>query len=228
MYLRFKPEEETGKRTFRMESSDAGYTLKAFGLYDKMRGGKITIYGVPQGGDLTGDLYGSARIDGFRVKSAPALAKLLGAMSLNGANDLLTNDGVSFARLESDFEWQFRDQGNFLVMKDGRTSGSSLGLTFDGSVDQATNEMTVKGTIVPVSGVNKAIGNIPLIGNILTGGDALIAATYSMTGPANDPKVSVNPLSVLAPGFLRKILFEGSTPKAPAKEAPKVENNTNQ
>jgi len=186
-----------------------------------MRGGKITIYGVPEGGDVTGDLFGSARIDNFRVKSAPALAKLLGAMSLNGANDLLRNDGVSFARLESDFEWQFRDQGNFLVMKEGRTSGSSLGLTFDGSVDQAANQMDIRGTIVPVSGVNNIVGNIPLIGNILTGGDALIAATYTMRGPTSDPKVAVNPLSVLAPGFLRKILFEGGVPKTPAKtEAP--------
>jgi hypothetical protein len=216
MYLRFKPEEGTGKRTFRMESTDAGYTLRAFGLYDKMRGGKITIYGVPQSGDLTGDLYGSARIDNFRVRSTPVLAKLLGAMSMNGVNDLLNNEGVSFGRLESDFEWQFRDQGNFLVMKDGRTSGSSLGLTFDGSVDQVSNEMNIKGTIVPVSGVNKAIGNIPVIGNILTGGDALIAATYTVSGPASDPAVTVNPLSVLAPGFLRKILFEGSAAQSEA------------
>ena len=220
MYLRFKPEDETGKRTFRLESTDAGYTLKAFGLYDKARGGKLTIYGEPHQGDLTGNLYGSARMDNFHVKSAPALAKLLGAMSLIGVQDLLKNEGVFFTRLESDFEWQFREGGNFLVVKDGRTSGSSLGLTFDGSVDQAAARMDISGTIVPISGINKVIGSLPVIGDILTGGDALIAATYKMSGPTEDPKVSVNPLSVLAPGFLRKILFEGggsgnvSPPKA--------------
>lgn len=220
MYLRFKPEAETGKRTFRLESTDAGYTLKAFGLYDKARGGKLTIYGQPAKGDLTGDLYGSARMDNFHVKGAPALAKLLGAMSMVGVQNLLNNEGVSFARLESDFEWQFHDGGNFLVVKDGRTSGSSLGLTFDGSVDQAQDRMDISGTIVPVSGINNVIGQIPLIGNILTGGDALIAATYKIAGPTADPKVSVNPLSVLAPGFLRKILFESAPKTAPGAETP--------
>ena len=210
MYLRFKPETGTGKRTFHLESSDAGYTLKAFGLYDKARGGKLVIYGQPQQGDAKGDLYGTAKMENFRVKSAPALAKLLSAMSLNGAQDLLKNDGLAFAKLESDFEWRFRESGNLLVVKDGRTSGSSLGLTFEGVVNQGTNETDISGTVIPLSGVNKALGDIPLIGPLLTGGDALIAATYTMKGPSNDPNVSVNPLSVLAPGFLRKILFEGS------------------
>lgn len=208
MYLRFRPEAESGKRTFRLESSDAGHTLKAFGLYDKMAGGSMIIYGQPRGGDLTGDLYGRATIRDFRVKKAPALAKLLGAMSLQGAQNLLRNDGVGFAKLESDFEWQFRENGNLLVMKEGRTSGSSLGLTFEGVANQGDNTMNVSGTIIPVSDVNKAIGDIPLIGNILTGGDALIAATYSLKGAASDPKVLINPLSVLAPGFLRKLFFE--------------------
>lgn len=217
MYLRFKPEEVSGKRTFRMESTDAGYTLKAFGLYDKVRGGKLTIYGQPARGDLKGDLYGQARMDDFRVKGAPALAKLLGAMSLNGVQDLLRNEGVFFQRLESDFEWQFHDDGNFLVVRQGRTSGSSLGLTFEGNVDQGQGTMDLSGTIVPMSGINNMVGNIPVIGQILTGGDALIAATYKIAGPTEDPKVSVNPLSVLAPGFLRKILFEGDPKDAPQR-----------
>lgn len=209
MYLRFKPEADTGKRTFRMESSDAGYALKVFGLYDKARGGHITIYGQPHSGDKKGDLYGIAKMEDFRVKGAPALAKLLGATSMNGAQDLLKNDGLHFAKLESDFEWRFREQGNLLVVKEGRTSGSSLGLTFEGVVNQATNETDVSGTIIPLSGLNQALGQIPLVGTLLSGGGgALFAATYKMSGPSNDPTISINPLSVLAPGFLRRILFE--------------------
>ena len=208
MYLRFKPEEGTGKRTFRLESSDAGHTLKVFGLYDKVRGGTLVVYGQPEKGDLKGNLFGTAKMENFEVKGAPVLAKLLSVMSLAGVQNLLNNEGLMFAKLESEFEWRFRDEGNLLVMKDGRTSGSSIGLTFEGLVNQANNTMDVSGTIIPVSGVNKAISEIPLIGNILTGGDALIAATYTISGPASDAKVAVNPLSVLAPGFLRKIFFE--------------------
>lgn len=217
IYLRFKPEEDTGKRTFRMESSDAGYTLKAFGLYGKAKGGKLTIYGQPAEGDNKGNLYGQARIDDFHVKGAPVLAKLIDAMSMKGVQNLLKNDGVAFKRLESDFEWQFHDGGNFLVVRDGRTSGSSLGLTFEGNFDQAKDEVDFSGTIVPISGVNNVVGNIPVIGDILTGGGALIAATYSIKGSARDPKVAVNPLSALAPGFLRKILFEKAPDEAPKR-----------
>ena len=210
MFLRFKPENETGKRTFRLESSDAGATLNAFGLNDKVSGGTLVIYGQPHGGDKLGDLYGKARMDDFVVRKAPALAKLLSAMSLSGVQSLLNNEGLRFQRLESDFEWLFRDQGNLLVVKDGKTSGSSLGLTFEGVINQRTNITDISGTIIPLSGVNQAIGGIPVLGQILTGGKALIAATYKISGPSGDPDVSVNPLSVLAPGFLRGILFEES------------------
>ncbi|HNQ92243.1 MAG TPA: hypothetical protein PKI93_04855, partial [Alphaproteobacteria bacterium] len=67
--------------------------------------------------------------------------------------------------------------------------------------------------VVPMSEVNNLVSKIPLIGNLLTGGKggALIAATYTMKGDTEDPTVFVNPLSVLAPGFLRSILFEGET-----------------
>lgn len=86
-----------------------------------------------------------------------------------------------------------------------------MGLTFDGTFDNAAHTLDVAGTIIPLSGVNKAIGSIPLVGDILTGGTgALIAATYTMKGPAAEPKTSVNPLSVLTPGILRRILFEGN------------------
>jgi len=211
VYLRFKPEAASGKRTFRLESSDAGALLKAFDLYENMSGGSLLIYGEPREGDVYGNLYGTAQIENFSVVRAPALAQLIGAMSLVGVEQLLNNDGLKFSKLEADFEWRFRRPGNLLVINDGRTSGSSLGLTFKGTVNQATNITDVSGTIVPLSGVNTMIGSIPLIGDLLTGGSGggLIAATYTMKGPSDNPRVSVNPLSVLAPGFLRKILFEG-------------------
>ena len=96
-----------------------------------------------------------------------------------------------------------------IVLKDGRTSGNSLGLTFDGTFDNAAQTLDVAGTVIPLSGINKAIGSIPLVGDILTGGTgSLFAATYTMKGKAAEAEVSVNPLSVLTPGILRRILFE--------------------
>lgn len=216
--IRFKPNAQ-GKKDFYMDATDAGYTLKALGIYNKIREGNISISAQPQKGSR--DLFGSAQITDFKVRKTPALAKLLGAMSLNGANDLLNNDGLAFTKLKSEFELKFKDEGNLLVVENGRTSGNSLGLTFEGVMNMATNTTNISGTIIPLSGVNKVIGQIPIIGDMLTGGDALIAATYTIKGPSDDPSTVVNPLSVLAPGFLRKILFEGDVDRKVKKEEAK-------
>ena len=86
-----------------------------------------------------------------------------------------------------------------------------MGLTFDGTIDLLEQTTDNKGTIVPVSGLGKAVEDIPLIGDILTGGGGgVFAATYTIKGPLNNPTVIVNPLAALAPGILRKIFFEGN------------------
>ena len=112
-----------------------------------------------------------------------------------------------------DFEWRQGNNGDIYKVIDGRTAGASIGLTFDGRIDTAENILDINGTAAPISGLNSAIGKIPVIGDILTGGGALVAATYSIKGDTSDPQVNVNPLSVLAPGIIRKLLFE-STPSA--------------
>lgn len=216
VYVRFKP-DAAGKRSFRMESSDAGAFLYAMDLYENMVGGNLLVYGEPRGGNLYGDLFGVARIENFRIVRAPGLARLLNALSLAGMGQLLSNEGLVFSKLETDFEWRFRPGGNLLIIQDGRTSGASLGLTFEGAFDQAASHTDIRGTIIPVSDINSFLSSIPLVGDILTGGTGLIAATYSMKGPSDNPQVSVNPLSVLAPGIIRKILFEGGY-KSPAPE----------
>ena len=208
IYLRYKP-DGSGKRVFRFEADDAGATLKAFDLYDNIIGGQMVIYGEPIRGVFDRNLLGRAELSNFKVVEAPALARLIGALSLPGVGALLNNDGLAFTKLEADFDWLYRPEGSLLVLKDGRTSGNALGLTFDGTFDNAQNTLNVSGTIIPLSGINRVIGSIPIIGDILTGGTgALIAATYDMKGAGNEPEISVNPLSVLTPGILRRVLFE--------------------
>lgn len=207
IYLRYKPDEADG-RVFRFEADDAGETLAAFGLYDQIRGGKILVYADPIGGDENRNLVGVAEISNFEVVGAPTLAKLLSLMSLEGLAKGMTGTGIQFSRLESKFDWLYRPQGSLLVLQEGRTSGAAVGLTFDGVVDQGAGTIDLSGTVIPVSAVNNVIRSIPLFGEILTGGSGVFAATYSVKGKTEEPKVSVNPLSVLAPGIIRRILFE--------------------
>jgi len=77
--------------------------------------------------------------------------------------------------------------------------------------------------VVPAYTINRIIGQIPLLGQILTGGDneGMFAATYSLKGPLADPEVSVNPLSALAPGLLRKF-FGVFSDKTGDPNAPKI------
>ncbi len=206
--VRFKP-DETGKRTFRLQAEDAGATLRAFGVYKNILGGRMVIYGEPIRGVYDRNLVGVAEITDFKVVDAPVLAHLMGAMSLPGLVSLLGNEGVTFTKLESQFDWLYRPGGSMLVLQEGRTSGNSLGLTFDGVFNNAEGTIDASGTLVPVSGINKFISDIPLIGTILSGGsDSVFAATYTVKGQAKDPEVLVNPLAVLTPGILRRILFE--------------------
>ena len=88
--------------------------------------------------------------------------------------------------------------------------GSQLGLTFEGQVDLAAGSLDLEGTVVPLYGINWTIGQIPLLGQFLRGaeGEGAFAVTYTIRGPFAEPSIGVNPLSALAPGFLRE-LFTG-------------------
>ena len=201
-----------GVMNLRMDSNDAGAALKALGVYSNMVGGTLALSGSQMQGGQINDIEGAALISNFKIVKAPALAKLIGAFSITGLPELLANDGISFTKLKSNFIWRGTRKGDRIInVYDGATSGGSVGLTFGGVVNQTKDTIDISGTFVPISQINKIVSSIPLVGQLLTGGKngGIIAATYTFKGPSSDPSVMVNPLSVLAPGFLRSILFEG-------------------
>ncbi len=205
---RFNPDAE-GRKVFNLSSDDAGAMLKAFQLYNNIRGGQMNIKGSAPKGAGDYNISGTAEITDFKVVNAPALTKILSILSLTGIGEALTSDGLEFDKLESKFEWIYRPKGSLLKMEDGRTSGNAIGLLFSGELDNEKRYIDVSGTVVPMSLVNEIIGSIPLIGDILTGGTGgIFAATYSVKGPSNAPEVFVNPLSVLTPGIARRVIFE--------------------
>ena len=57
-----------------------------------------------------------------------------------------------------------------------------------------------------------------MIGNVFGSkkGEGLIGVTYSASGSADNPNVSVNPFSMVTPGILRRI-FQGNIPSAPVQ-----------
>lgn len=214
VYLRYLP-QPGGQHSLRFEADNAGAALSALGITRSVRGGKLVVDGKPRPKSGPRDLSGMALLTNFSLKDAPVVAKLLNAMSLAGIQALLTGEGISFKKARVDFAWTDRgapadaENVRMIRLKDGQTSGASLGLTFEGNIDNWKNVYDLNGTIVPVSDLNKLLAAIPLVGDILTaGGEGFIAATYKIKGPKDNPTVTINPLAALAPGVLRKIFFE--------------------
>ncbi|MBI3516092.1 MAG: hypothetical protein HY060_18825, partial [Proteobacteria bacterium] len=195
---------EPGGRVLTVIADDAGAVLKTFGLGDEVQGGQLRLDGRYDDSGNGGDdpLNAHIAIADYRMVRAPWLAKLLAVTSVTGIPDLLSGEGIGFAELSM----QVVKTRNRLRIVEGRASGTALGLTVQGTVEGADDIADLTGTIVPVYSVNRLFGQIPVIGELVTGrGGGLFAFTYSARGPLDNPSVNVNPLSVLAPGFLRNL-----------------------
>jgi hypothetical protein len=97
-----------------------------------------------------------------------------------------------------------RSLGRFTV-HDGLVKGMAIGGTIDGYIDYAHSDVRMRGTFVPLYGINNMFGQIPIVGLFLGGSnEGLIGVTYEVVGPPDAPVLRVNPISAVAPGLLRK------------------------
>jgi hypothetical protein len=198
-----------GGRDLMVTAPDAGAVLAAFGLTSDVRGGKLTIDGRYDDEETVNKLKAKVVIDDYRVVRAPLLAKLLAVTSITGIPDLVSGDGIGFQGLSM----QVTKTPGRLEIAEGRASGRALGLTMQGTIEAPDDVANLTGTVVPFNAVNSIFEKIPLIGELVTGhGGGVFAFTYSVKGPIDNPSVSVNPLSVLAPGFLRNLFHGLPTP----------------
>lgn len=195
-----------GKRQFSLHAADAGMFLKAFGISEPdVEGGTLSISGnydeLPAGSILRGKMV----ISDYTVKKAPVLAKILSLASLTGIVDLLQGGGISFSKLNAPFTLQ----NDIVKFEKAKAYGGSIGITADGTLQFPQRVMDISGTVVPAYVLNNMLGKVPLIGPILTGGGGgVFAFDYRVKGTEKNSDVSVNPLSILTPGFLRN-LFSG-------------------
>ena len=197
-------EPRDGKRLMTVRSPDAGAVARTFGIYDNAVGGELTLEAVVHDDRPGAPVTGTIKIEDYRVINAPTLAKLLTVATLTGIlNELKGDKGIAFSR----FDLSFFIEEDVLTIRDARTSGFALGVNAEGTVDLATDEVDIVGTVVPAYTLNTLIDAIPILGDLLTGGEGegVFAASYRIGGTTEEPDVSVNPLSVLAPGFLREL-----------------------
>ena len=77
-------------------------------------------------------------------------------------------------------------------------------VTFEGK-----NLVSLRGTLVPATTINKAIGQIPILGDILVGkktGEGVFGVSFKLKGPPTKLKTTVNPIKTLTPRFITRTL----------------------
>jgi AsmA-like C-terminal region/Protein of unknown function len=192
-----------GVRRLTASTTDAGDLLRASAVTNNLQGGKLSVTGTYDDAHLDHTLTGTAELTDFRIRQAPALGRLLQAMTLYGLVDVVRGPGLAFSRLVA----PFRLTDGVLGLTDARAFSPSLGLTAKGQVDIDAAHVDLQGTIVPAYFFNSLLGNVPVVGRLFSPerGGGVFAASYTLRGQFADPNVTVNPLAALTPGFLRGV-----------------------
>lgn len=211
-------------RTFSMSSTDAGSIFRTLDLADGVKGGTMKAKATFDDSQPGSPMKGSIDVLKFRLTNAPVLAKILTLGSLTGISDTMQGEGIYFDHLIL----PFRITGHRIHVEDARVAGPAIGLTMQGQIDRVMDVVDLEGTLVPAYTINSVLGNVPLLGPLLIGreGEGIFGMTYKVKGATDDPSVIVNPLSAIAPGFLRRLFEFGNSlppetpvvPEVPAAE----------
>ena len=144
------------------------------------------------------------KIYDFRLKELPALTKLLTLASLQGIADILSGEGVGF----DEFEMKFENKKKLMDIKEIYAIGPAISILMDGYV-QEDELISLRGTLVPATTINKFVGSIPILGDILVGkktGEGVFGVSFKIKGPPKDLKTTVNPIKTLTPRFITRTL----------------------
>lgn len=204
--LRLAIQKRGEGRSVELSTDDAGALLRFTGLYSNMYGGRARL---AMAGNQPAQYGGKLALQDFTLVNESRLARLVGTTrdreaSLAGAvgQELQTSDAY-FDAASAQLAWN----GSRLVARDGIIRGPIFGSSFEGVIVDDAQRIAIDGSFMPAYGVNRLFGAIPFFGGILGNGQegGLIGITYRLAGPLDDPTLSVNPISAIAPGIFRRI-----------------------
>jgi hypothetical protein len=177
-------------------SEQAKPFVKKYKFIKGFEGGKLDFYSVKKNKVSHSQL----KIYDFNLKELPALTKILTLASLQGIADILSGDGVSFEELEI----KFTNKKNLMEIDELYAIGPAISILMDGYV-QKNELVSLRGTLVPATTINKFVGSIPILGDILVGkktGEGVFGVSFKLKGPPKNIKTTVNPIK----NFNTKIL----------------------
>ena len=162
--------------------------------------GSLDFYSSKKNGESASQL----KIYDFKLKKLPLLTKILTLASLQGIADILSGEGIRF----NEFEMNFRNKGNLMTIEEVYAIGPAISVLMDGYVEK--NELiSLRGTLVPATTINKFIGSLPVLGKILVGsktGEGVFGVSFKIKGPPKNLETSVNPIKTLTPRFITRTL----------------------
>ncbi|MBD1174295.1 hypothetical protein IDH32_02760 [Pelagibacterales bacterium SAG-MED01] len=180
--------------------SKAEPIIKKYKFIKGYEGGSLDFYSSKKGNKSISTL----KIYDFKLKELPALTKLLTLASLQGIADILSGEGIRF----DEFEMNFENEGSLMTIKEIYAIGPAISILMDGYVEK-NKTVSLRGTLVPATTINKAIGSIPVLGKILVGsksGEGVFGVSFKIKGPPKDLQTTVNPIKTLTPRFITRTL----------------------
>ena len=162
--------------------------------------GDLNFYSTKKNGISNSTL----KIDNFKIQEIPILAKLLTLASLQGIADLLTGEGIRF----TDFEMRFSNKNKLMTIEELYAIGPAISILMEGYIE-SKKLISLRGTLVPATTVNRTISSIPLIGDILVGkkvGEGVFGVSFKIKGPPGNLETTVNPIKTLTPRFITRTL----------------------
>ena len=144
------------------------------------------------------------KIYNFKLQELPALTKLLTLASLQGIADTLSGEGIRF----NEFEMNFTNKDNLMTIEEIYAIGPAISVLMSGYIEEK-KLVSLRGTLVPATTINKSIGSIPLLGKILVGdktGEGVFGVSFKIKGPPKKLETTVNPIKTLTPRFITRTL----------------------
>lgn len=202
--------QSDGAGPLTVQSENGGSLLRFLDLYRRAYGGDLILTMGPGETRQSGDLL----FRNFMVRDEPALRRVVGQQSATALTDNRTGDRAA-ARIDvnevlfTKLKAEFTRSASRLDVSEMVIWGQQLGFTLQGNVDYGRDRVDIGGTFVPGYAFNNAFAQVPVLGALLGGGSqygGLFAVNFRISGPASAPTMTINPLSAIAPGILRRFV----------------------
>jgi hypothetical protein len=181
-------------------SSNAKPLVDRYKFIKGFNEGALDFYSIKKNNETKSTL----KIYDFKLKELPALTKILTLASLQGIADILSGEGIRF----DEFEMKFINKDNLMTINEIYAIGPAISILMEGYIEKK-NLISLRGTLVPATTINKTIGSIPILGKILVGkkaGEGVFGVSFKIKGPPKNLETSVNPIKTLTPRFITRTL----------------------